>query len=178
MPGHELGYPDFPEAQMLAVEALCEDILQRHRIPPQRVLAHSGRCARAARPIPGKSSIGDGWQNAGIGIVGRSRTRHNRDEGSRKIGDEGEEVCKAAGAICNSSGYGFDSTAAPIVTMRLMNCGARVSAPLAAISQRRRLRVTRFDDAQNPRTAVRRIAKRQANAQHLRFVSGRERFFR
>lgn len=40
-PGHELGYPDFPEAQMRAVEALALDILGRHAIPPERVLAHS-----------------------------------------------------------------------------------------------------------------------------------------
>lgn len=40
-PGHEQGYPDFPEAQMRAVIALCRDILARHAIPPPRVLAHS-----------------------------------------------------------------------------------------------------------------------------------------
>ncbi len=40
-PGHELGYPEFPEAQMLALEALCADIMARHRIRPERVLAHS-----------------------------------------------------------------------------------------------------------------------------------------
>jgi N-acetylmuramoyl-L-alanine amidase len=40
-PGHELGYPEFPEAQMLALEALCADIIARHRIRPERVLAHS-----------------------------------------------------------------------------------------------------------------------------------------
>ena len=40
-PGHELGYPDFPEAQMRAVEALCQDIIARHAIAPARVLAHS-----------------------------------------------------------------------------------------------------------------------------------------
>jgi N-acetylmuramoyl-L-alanine amidase len=40
-PGHELGYPEFPEAQMRALEALCADIMARHRIRPERVLAHS-----------------------------------------------------------------------------------------------------------------------------------------
>lgn len=39
--GHELGYPDFPEAQMAAVEALAGDIIERHAIPAWRVLAHS-----------------------------------------------------------------------------------------------------------------------------------------
>ena len=33
-PGHDFDYPDFPEAEMRAVEALCLDILSRHAIPP------------------------------------------------------------------------------------------------------------------------------------------------
>jgi len=40
-PGHELGYPDFPEAQLAAVAALARDIISRHSIRPERVLAHS-----------------------------------------------------------------------------------------------------------------------------------------
>jgi N-acetylmuramoyl-L-alanine amidase len=40
-PGHELGYRAFPDAQVAAVVALCRDVLSRHPIPPQRVLAHS-----------------------------------------------------------------------------------------------------------------------------------------
>ncbi len=40
-PGHGLGYPDFPAAQMEAVARLCRDILSRHDIPARQVLAHS-----------------------------------------------------------------------------------------------------------------------------------------
>ena len=40
-PGHELGYLDFPEPQMRAVEALAADIVRRQRIAADRVLAHS-----------------------------------------------------------------------------------------------------------------------------------------
>jgi N-acetylmuramoyl-L-alanine amidase len=40
-PGHTLGYPDFPAAQMEAVIALSHDILSRHAIPPRNVVAHS-----------------------------------------------------------------------------------------------------------------------------------------
>jgi N-acetylmuramoyl-L-alanine amidase len=40
-PGHLIGYTDFPELQMQAVEALSVDIIARHRIRPERVLAHS-----------------------------------------------------------------------------------------------------------------------------------------
>lgn len=40
-PGHVLGYSDFPARQMRAVAALARDIIARHRIPAERVLAHS-----------------------------------------------------------------------------------------------------------------------------------------
>jgi N-acetylmuramoyl-L-alanine amidase len=40
-PGHELGYPPFPELQMAALEALLAKILRRHAIAPERVLGHA-----------------------------------------------------------------------------------------------------------------------------------------
>lgn len=40
-PGHDLGYPAFPDAQMLAIIALSRDIVTRNMIPATRVLAHS-----------------------------------------------------------------------------------------------------------------------------------------
>lgn len=39
--GHMLGYPEFPDVQMRAVAALSRDIIARHSIQPERVLAHS-----------------------------------------------------------------------------------------------------------------------------------------
>ena len=40
-PGHTAGYPDFPWAQMMAVVALCREVVARHDIQGSRVLAHS-----------------------------------------------------------------------------------------------------------------------------------------
>jgi N-acetylmuramoyl-L-alanine amidase len=40
-PGHEFGYPDFPPHQIGSVIALCKDIVERHGIRADRVLAHS-----------------------------------------------------------------------------------------------------------------------------------------
>jgi N-acetylmuramoyl-L-alanine amidase len=40
-PGHGLGYPEFPRAQMEAVAELCRDIAARNGIAARRVLAHS-----------------------------------------------------------------------------------------------------------------------------------------
>lgn len=40
-PGHELGYPAFPPAQMHSLVELSREIVARHPIPPRRVLGHS-----------------------------------------------------------------------------------------------------------------------------------------
>ena len=40
-PGHDMGYHEFPPAQMDAVAALSHDIVTRRHIVPNRVLAHS-----------------------------------------------------------------------------------------------------------------------------------------
>lgn len=65
-PGHCGGYPDFPEAQIAAVEALARDIIARHRIAPWRVLAHSDVAPR--RKIdPGEKFPWRRLAQAGIG---------------------------------------------------------------------------------------------------------------
>ena len=40
-PGHEWGYRDFPEAQVVAVVALLKDIRTRHEVSPARIIGHS-----------------------------------------------------------------------------------------------------------------------------------------
>jgi N-acetylmuramoyl-L-alanine amidase len=40
-PGHDFGYPDFPDVQIDAVIALTRGIIARHRIAIERVVAHS-----------------------------------------------------------------------------------------------------------------------------------------
>lgn len=52
-PGHVLGYPPFPEAQMNAVEALVAQVMHRWSIPPERVVGHA--CVSPGRKIdPGE----------------------------------------------------------------------------------------------------------------------------
>jgi N-acetylmuramoyl-L-alanine amidase len=65
-PGHDAGYPDFPEAQMRTVEALSLDILARHDIPPQRVLAHSD-VAPHRKADPGEKFDWARLARAGVG---------------------------------------------------------------------------------------------------------------
>jgi len=64
--GHEFGYPDFPEAQLRGLEALCLDIIARHGIRPERVLAHSD-VAPTRKKDPGEKFPWARLAQAGIG---------------------------------------------------------------------------------------------------------------
>lgn len=65
-PGHDFGYPGFPEAQLEAVEALCKDIIARHAMAPERVLAHSDVAPHRKRD-PGEKFPWGRLAAAGIG---------------------------------------------------------------------------------------------------------------
>ncbi len=66
-PGHQWGYRDFPEAQMQSLIALALDILQRHPIPPARVLGHSD-VAPGRRQDPGELFDWARLARSGIGL--------------------------------------------------------------------------------------------------------------
>jgi N-acetylmuramoyl-L-alanine amidase len=65
-PGHELGYPEFPDAQLRAVEALCLDVIARHGISAERVLAHSD-VAPTRKKDPGEKFPWVRLARAGVG---------------------------------------------------------------------------------------------------------------
>lgn len=68
-PGHDFGCPPFPPVQIEAVTALCRDILARHRIPADRVLAHSDVAPDRKRD-PGEIFPWDILAGAGVGLWG------------------------------------------------------------------------------------------------------------
>jgi N-acetylmuramoyl-L-alanine amidase len=65
-PGHDYGYPDFPEPQIAAVIALCRDLIERHRFRADRVLAHSD-VAPLRKWDPGEKFPWERLHRAGIG---------------------------------------------------------------------------------------------------------------
>jgi N-acetylmuramoyl-L-alanine amidase len=65
-PGHGGGYPEFPEAQMQAVEALSKDIIARHGIKRERVLGHSD-IAPGRKIDPGEKFDWERLAKAGVG---------------------------------------------------------------------------------------------------------------
>jgi N-acetylmuramoyl-L-alanine amidase len=66
-PGHDFGYPDFPNVQIDAVIALCSDIMARRSISPARVLAHSD-IAPSRKNDPGEKFPWARLNKAGIGL--------------------------------------------------------------------------------------------------------------
>ena len=66
-PGHEFGYSRYPERQMVAVETLSIDIIQRHSIRAARVLAHSD-VSPSRKCDPGELFDWERLAAAGIGI--------------------------------------------------------------------------------------------------------------
>ncbi|HLY06558.1 MAG TPA: N-acetylmuramoyl-L-alanine amidase [Rhizomicrobium sp.] len=66
-PGHEFGYLPFPEPQIAAVIQLARDILERHPIPPHRVVGHSD-VAPARKMDPGELFPWDALAENGVGL--------------------------------------------------------------------------------------------------------------
>ena len=103
-PGHAAGYPDFPEAQMLAVIALCKDIVARHAIHPTRVLAT--RILRPMRKIdPGEKFD---WARLHAEGIGHWVMPEPIDGGTfLQLGDEGQAV-EALQGMLQLYGYGTE----------------------------------------------------------------------
>jgi N-acetylmuramoyl-L-alanine amidase len=86
-PGHEFGYRPFPDKQIETVIALCRDLVCRHPIPPERVLAHSD-VAPMRKEDPGELFPWGRLSEAGIGhyaepapiLAGRVLKTGDRDE--------------------------------------------------------------------------------------------------
>ncbi len=104
-PGHGLGYPNFPEEQMRAVEALCLDIVGRHRIRPEHVLAHSDVAPWRKRD-PGEKF--DWGRLAGVGIGRWVEPARIEGDAGFGAGDEGLEVERLQQRL---SAYGYRSEA-------------------------------------------------------------------
>jgi len=66
-PGHDYGYPDFPRRQIAATIALCRSIFTRHRIPADRVVAHSD-IAPSRKKDPGEKFPWRLLHDSGIGL--------------------------------------------------------------------------------------------------------------
>jgi N-acetylmuramoyl-L-alanine amidase len=105
-PGHSYGYPDFPEPQIAAVIALCRDVVARHQIRRDRVLAHSD-VAPQRKPDPGEKFPWARLHQAGVGAwVAPTPVRPG---GALGAGDSGPAVAEVQAAL-RRYGYGIETT--------------------------------------------------------------------
>ena len=105
-PGHSYGYPDFPEAQIIAVIALCRDIVARRRIRAERVLAHSD-VAPQRKSDPGEKFPWARLHRAGVGAWVASLPV--RPDSGLAPGNRGPEVAELQAAL-RHYGYGIEAT--------------------------------------------------------------------
>lgn len=116
--GHDLGYPNFPRAQIEAVAALCRDIIKRRSIGADRVLAHSD-VAPTRKQDPGEKFPWEILHDKGVGhLVAPAPIAEGP---ALKPGDRGEAVTMLQ-TMLERYGYGvplsgeFDATTAAVVT--------------------------------------------------------------
>ena len=105
-PGHPGGLPAYPDAQMAATIALCQDICERWHIPPEGVLAHSD-IAPGRKIDPGENFSWQRLAEAGTGLW----VRPAPIKGGRFFGrgDRGAPV-EALQAMFAMFGYGVPVT--------------------------------------------------------------------
>ncbi len=104
--GHEAGLPAFPDAQVDAVIALCRDIVERHAIRPERVLAHSD-VSPGRKVDPGERFPWERLARAGVGLWAPAA-----DALAPRVfceGDEGQPI-RALQAMFAMFGYGLPIT--------------------------------------------------------------------
>lgn len=102
-PGHQHGYPDFPPEQMRRVIALSKDIVERHNIAPDNVLAHSD-VAPGRKIDPGEKFNWLLLAREGVGLWVRPLPVRADDEGLG-LGAEGPAVLRAQQGL---AAYGYD----------------------------------------------------------------------
>jgi len=101
-PGHDKGYPDFPDAQIDAVIALSKDILTRHPIPSRNVLAHSDVAPRR-KADPGEKFPWQRLHEEGIGHWVPPQPASFG--GFFQLGDNGEPIAALQAMLAL---YGYD----------------------------------------------------------------------
>src|SRR5262249_41984104 len=105
-PGHDFGYPEFPEAQMKAVIALCRDIVKRRKIRADRVLAHSD-IAPARKNDPGEKFPWAELHRHGVGLW--VEPEEITDGKSFCVGDHSDEILEVQKQL-QAYGYGISPT--------------------------------------------------------------------
>lgn len=103
-PGHELGYPDFPDAQIAALTGLMADIATRWPVAPARVVGHSD-----VAPLR-KADPGEKFPWARLAAAGHALWVEPAPLAvgpTLEPGDEGDDVRDLQAALARA-GYGIE----------------------------------------------------------------------
>ena len=131
--GHSGGSPEFPEAQMRAVTALCQDIVARHDITPPRVLGHSD-IAPSRKIDPGEKFDWPGLARDGVGFWVPPVPVDVQDSGYG-AGDVHDDVAEAQRLFARY-GYGLAETGVFDEAMRFTVRAFQLHFRQALISER------------------------------------------
>ena len=109
-PGHQHGYPDFPPAQMEAVIALSKDIVERHGMVAENVVAHSD-VAPGRKIDPGEKFNWSLMAKEGLGLWVRPAPIRTDDRGF------GGGACneRIVQAQCGLASFGYDIDATGVL---------------------------------------------------------------
>ena len=105
-PGHQHGYPEFPMLQMRGVIALVTDIVRRHALPPDCLLAHSD-IAPGRKIDPGEKFNWSLLAKDGLGLWVKPSPVRSDDEGLGP-GARGARVARAQEHFARF-GYGVEA---------------------------------------------------------------------
>jgi len=128
-PGHEFGYRRFPEPQMAAVVALCQDIVTRHDLGRAAVVGHAD-VAPARKEDPGELFDWARLAQAGVGIW-----PPKNDDATGETGAPPD----TAAALAMLAAIGYDTT----------------DQRAALVAFQRRFRPARFDGEADTETRLR-----------------------
>jgi N-acetylmuramoyl-L-alanine amidase len=103
-PGHEFGYPDFPNRQIAAVIMLCRAIFTRNIIRPENVVAHSD-VAPSRKQDPGEKFPWKRLAQSGVGLW--VEPVPITDSPKLVPGDSGDKVADLQKALIDY-GYGVE----------------------------------------------------------------------
>ena len=107
-PGHVFGYKAFPKRQIAAVIELCLGVATRHRIRPERVLAHSD-VAPGRKVDPGEKFPWRALANGGAGLFVQPAPIR---PGSTLDLDSAGAAVEELQSLLSRYGYGIDVTGA------------------------------------------------------------------
>lgn len=155
-PGHDNGYPEFPEIQMQAIAALSRDIIERHGIEPRHVLAHSD-IAPGRKIDPGEKFDWKWLADQGVGLWVPPADIDPADEGVT-LGSEQAAVAEAQ-QLLTTYGYKTETHGvldeATQMVLRAFQLHFRQARPDGRL------------DASTLETLARLVAATQENPQHI-----------